>query len=224
MKGPLSGFSRNRLASARSAIGTERSDRSRTLRRIVALGVGAGVTAASGLVLATPSSAADLGTYSVDCANTVFTSPNSLQASVGDTITVSNTGLVDCVVTTQDVAVSGGTTTLSPRQSVTLTFTTVGVAVALVTDDYPSYSKGIGFVALVTGSPGSSGPTPVLQQFGMPTTGTCDSAQPDGLNIGGVESGGWGDSWAQWMNEGTGGFICTRTLTYSNSLGHWVVD
>lgn len=67
-------------------------------------------------------------------------------------------------------------------------------------------------------------PPAVLQQFGRPASLTCLEAQPEGLNIGGVDSGGWGNSWAQWMNEGTGGFVCTRTLIYSNAHGHWVVD
>ena len=74
-------------------------------------------------------------------------------------------------------------------------------------------------------SSGASGsnPAPVLQQFGKPSTGTCDAARPEMLNIGGAESGGWGESWAQWMNGGNGGSVCTRTLVYSNALGHWVV-
>ncbi|MFM8154563.1 MAG: hypothetical protein ACKOAF_00600 [Actinomycetes bacterium] len=70
-----------------------------------------------------------------------------------------------------------------------------------------------------------SGPTPppVMQQFGMPTSGTCDAAAPIVLNWGGAGSGGWGNSWAEWMNGGAGGAVCTRTLVYSNALGHWIV-
>jgi hypothetical protein len=69
-----------------------------------------------------------------------------------------------------------------------------------------------------------SGPAPILQQFGKPATGTCDATQPEMLNIGGAESGGWSNSWAEWMNGGSGGAVCTRTLIYSNALGHWVVS
>jgi len=70
-----------------------------------------------------------------------------------------------------------------------------------------------------------SGPTPppVMQQFGMPASGTCDAAAPIVLNWGGAGSGGWGNSWAEWMNGGRGGAVCTRTLVYSNDLGHWIV-
>jgi len=69
-----------------------------------------------------------------------------------------------------------------------------------------------------------SGPAPHIQQFAMPETGTCDEAQPEGLNWGGVASGGWSDSWAQWMNDGEGGEVCTRTLIYNTSKAAWEVD
>jgi len=70
-----------------------------------------------------------------------------------------------------------------------------------------------------------SGPTPppVMQQFGMPSSGTCDAAAPVMLNWGGAASGGWGNSWAQWANGGKGGAVCTRTLVYSNSASRWIV-
>jgi len=66
-----------------------------------------------------------------------------------------------------------------------------------------------------------STPPPVIQQFGKPNSITCDEAQPEGLDIGGASSGGWGESWAQWMNNGNGGPVCTRTLAYNNSTGKW---
>lgn len=66
-------------------------------------------------------------------------------------------------------------------------------------------------------------PAPVVQQFGRPASGTCASAASESLNWSGVASGGWGDSWAQWMNGGNGGAVCTRTLTYSTAQSRWVV-
>ncbi|MGI9136185.1 MAG: hypothetical protein ACR2JS_03880 [Candidatus Nanopelagicales bacterium] len=66
-------------------------------------------------------------------------------------------------------------------------------------------------------------PEPLVQQFGMPTSGTCDDAAPAILNWGGAGGGGWGNSWAQWANGGKGGPVCTRTLVYSNVLSHWIV-
>lgn len=66
-------------------------------------------------------------------------------------------------------------------------------------------------------------PQPILQQFGAPEFGNCDASEPDGVNWSGVPSGGWGQSWAQWMNGGTGGAVCTRTLTFSGGLTRWIV-
>ena len=73
----------------------------------------------------------------------------------------------------------------------------------------------------VIGDTGGQTPQPVLQQFGKPNDVTCDEAAPADLNWGGSASGGWGDSWARWMNDGAGGDVCTRTLVYSNSSGRW---
>ena len=72
-------------------------------------------------------------------------------------------------------------------------------------------------------------PPPVLQQFELANSGSrasasCDSSAASSLNWGGASSGGWGDSWAQWANGGKGGSVCTRTLNYSNALGHWVAS
>lgn len=67
------------------------------------------------------------------------------------------------------------------------------------------------------------GPAPIIQQFGKPASGTCDPIAPESLNWAGVASGGWGESWAQWMNGGSGGAVCTRTLVYRSAQSIWVV-
>jgi hypothetical protein len=72
-------------------------------------------------------------------------------------------------------------------------------------------------------SDSSSAPAPVVQQFGKPTTGTCDEATSEDLNWSDVASGGWSESWAQWMNGGNGGAVCTRTLVYSTVQSRWIV-
>lgn len=69
---------------------------------------------------------------------------------------------------------------------------------------------------------GGSSPAPVVQQFGKPVAGTCEASAPVTLNWGGAGSGGWGESWAQWMNGGNGGAVCTRTLVYSTAQSRWV--
>ena len=73
------------------------------------------------------------------------------------------------------------------------------------------------------GDGGEAAPPAVLQQFGLPASGSC-AAQPDGLNWANVQNGGWGISWAQWMNNGSGGAVCSRTLYYSNSTSMWTVE
>ena len=66
-------------------------------------------------------------------------------------------------------------------------------------------------------------PAAVLQQVGSPADGQCTSVSDPTLNWGGAGAGGWGRSWAQWMNDGRGGSVCTRTLAYSHGAGHYVV-
>ncbi len=73
-------------------------------------------------------------------------------------------------------------------------------------------------------STAGAAPAPLLQEFGVPATGTCDEAQPEGLNWGGVASGGWSTAWGEWMHNGLGGWACSRTLSYSSALAKWVVD
>ena len=75
----------------------------------------------------------------------------------------------------------------------------------------------------ITAPGGGETPPPVVQQFGKPASGTCDAAAPVTLNWGGAGSGGWGESWAQWMNGGLGGGVCTRTLVFNTNLGAWTV-
>lgn len=81
----------------------------------------------------------------------------------------------------------------------------------------------IGSGSTPSGGSNSSAPAPIVQQFGMPATGTCDAAQPEGLDWSGVSRGGWGVSWAQWMHGGNGGAVCTRTLVYSTAQAKWIV-
>ena len=80
------------------------------------------------------------------------------------------------------------------------------------------------FAVTYPDAPAAGGPAPHIQQFEKPATGTCDEAEPEGLDWGGASSGGWGESWAQWANEGQGGAVCTRTLAYNTSTATWQVQ
>ena len=73
-------------------------------------------------------------------------------------------------------------------------------------------------ISVLAGDP----PPDVMQQVGAPSTGTCATFSDSTLDWAGVPSGGWGTSWAQWINDGLGGAVCTRTLYWQPS-GRWSV-
>ena len=55
----------------------------------------------------------------------------------------------------------------------------------------------------------SAGPPDVLEQYGRTIDESCRDE--------------WGPSWAQWPNDYSGGWVCTRTLYYDNSTATWLV-
>lgn len=91
------------------------------------------------------------------------------------------------------------------------------------------YAATYGGLSISTDGGGGSGsqaenlPSPVMQQFGKPTSGTCDATASESLNWSSVASGGWSESWAQWVNGGQGGDVCMRTLVYSTTQSRWVI-
>lgn len=64
----------------------------------------------------------------------------------------------------------------------------------------------------------AASPAPIVQQVGAPR-GTCDGVDDAGLSYGTGVRGGWSPSWAQWVNDGRGGAVCTRTLQWQD--GRW---
>jgi hypothetical protein len=66
-------------------------------------------------------------------------------------------------------------------------------------------------------------PAAHIQQFGLPDGQTCQEAAPEELNWSGVAPGGWGQSWAQWMNDGLGGDVCTRMLVMDTATSQWTL-
>mgnify|MGYP000229039009 CR=1 FL=1 len=58
----------------------------------------------------------------------------------------------------------------------------------------------------------------VIQGIGLPS-GDCASVSMPHLDWAGVRTGGWTRSWAQWVNDGRGGYSCQRTLRYA--AGGW---
>jgi hypothetical protein len=51
-----------------------------------------------------------------------------------------------------------------------------------------------------------------FQQVGVPASGDCGDVDPATGHYPGYPIGGWSQSWAQWINDGTGGPICTREV------------
>jgi hypothetical protein len=66
-------------------------------------------------------------------------------------------------------------------------------------------------------------PPDLLQEVGLPSSGTCDAIDDKALNWGGVPSGGWTKSWAQWAVPVTGGGVCVRTLFFNTHTYMWDV-
>lgn len=64
---------------------------------------------------------------------------------------------------------------------------------------------------------------PVYQAVGAPDTGTCSAFADTTLDWGGVSSGGWTDGWGAWLNDGSGGAACVRTLTFDPTTQTWSV-
>ena len=186
------------------------------MRRALSIFATAALVATGAMVTAGPAQAASLGAVTFTGSSIV------VEGDLGDTFSFNNTS--GSAVTLRNGTGSVGASCNSPgcgvtnMGSITLTVTAYG------TVDIVGPSRTLTLVA-PTGDSSDSGqvPPPVVQQFGKPASGTCDSAAPAALNWSGVASGGWGESWAQWINSGRGGAVCTRTLVYSTAQGRWIV-
>ena len=69
-----------------------------------------------------------------------------------------------------------------------------------------------------------SAPASEIQQFGLPASGNCEDGVTEEMDWSGIGMDGWGISWAQWMNEGAGGAVCTRTVVYDTLTAKWTVN
>lgn len=179
--------------------------------------------------LAAPAQAANVATKNLVCnfpATLGIPGGSSVTGVGGDTITIS--GLSG--ITSVNVAMSGVTGASSTNASPQEVYTITGSGPAYITFTAVGGNCAGQSITLSIngGSPSSGGsdsleaPPALIQQFGKPGQGTCDAAQPADLDWSGVASGGWSESWAEWMNGGLGGAVCTRTLTYRPRLSAWV--
>lgn len=64
-------------------------------------------------------------------------------------------------------------------------------------------------------------PADAVQEIGLLNGRSCLDADETTLDWGRGISGGWSPSWAQWMNNGSGGAVCTRTIHYDTTRRAW---
>ena len=205
------------------------------MRRIVTASMSLAL-AASALALTAPAHAV-VNNLSVQCSffgDVSFSPSASITGAVaGDTVDIGALSGIQSV----SVSLSGvtGPATVVRTDSFPVTYTISGSSPSyMLVTVVSSLSGGCdgksATLSINGGTPSSGGsssassaPAPVMQQFGKPASGTCDAAAPTTLNWAGVSSGGWGESWSEWMHGGLGGAVCTRTLVYSESAGAWTV-
>ena len=89
-----------------------------------------------------------------------------------------------------------------------------------------SASNSVSVIDLSVPASGDQVPRAPMQQFARGEDEACDRAPADLVDFpalgAAVHDFGWGMSWAQWPNGGTGGFVCTRQPFYTTT-GTWAV-
>ena len=185
--------------------------------------VAAGVVAVAGLGTSAPASAAaNPSIVSVTCVgpgggcDASKFSASSVIANPGDAFTVYNGTNVavlfsigSSIFPAQTLAVgsglSGSMTAPSTVGSYTLSIPEAGgasIPLTVANDPVaPAHADG-------------TAPQPVLglQQVGVPASGDCADVPVSVGHDQGFPIGGWSKSWGNWINNGTGGAVCTRTV------------
>jgi hypothetical protein len=64
-------------------------------------------------------------------------------------------------------------------------------------------------------------PKTVIEEVGMPASGSCADVVDTDLAYGTGLTGNWKPGFGMWMNGGKGGPICGRSLVYNNALKKW---
>ena len=118
---------------------------------------------------------------------------------------------------------SSASSVLGSGSSRTLTFGAVGTG--SISTYYFSDSLAVTVHATSNSAPSSGSASEVktvpyppfvghdwIQQVGVPASGSCDDVSSTVGHWVGAPIGGWSLSWAQWINDGQGGPVCTREL------------
>jgi hypothetical protein len=200
------------------------------------------VTTAAGLIFslgflsAMPAAAATAQTINVNC-NSPAGNP-SPTIFVGDTLVITQTGCGSFIgggpagqfgYGAAGSYTSGTSGNLTSGDEVvflatTTSFSFAPTGVSLYVSNDGGGAPSVEMIITVLAAPVlSDEPPSLIQQFGKPASGTCNAAASTSLNWSNVASGGWSESWAQWVNNGNGGAVCTRTLVYSTAQSRWIV-
>ena len=188
--------------------------------------VAAGVVAVAGLGTSAPAmAAANPSIVSVSCkdpnvCNDAVWSAGSVTANPGDAFTVhnaiTNSGVEFQILSQQTPGFFGGAVDVAPSASASMTApSAVGTYILVVFLNNRPLELG-DIPLTVTNDPIAPAPPPVpiigLQQVGVPASGDCADVPVSVGHDQGFPIGGWSKSWANWMNNGTGGAVCTRTV------------
>ncbi len=179
----------------------------------------AGVVAVAGLGTSAPAmAAANPSVVSVTCTDpgfcsaTVF-SASSMMANPGDTFTVHNgTSFAGLFQIQKDGVGVSGTVTVASDNAASMTAPSAlgSYTIQFTGGSDPAMSL------TVTNDPITPAPLPVpiigLQQVGVPASGDCADVPVTVGHDQGFPIGGWSKSWANWINHGAGGAVCTRTV------------
>lgn len=153
----------------------------------------------------------------------------SVTANVGDTLVVHNDCTNDTFVNLPypNAAVVSGFDTawqISPGGSWTVS------AVGLGATSVSIRETGTGaFHTIAISVVPDPVPAPVItehdyiQQVGVPASGDCADVPSPTAHWPGFPFGGWSKSWAQWINDGKGGPVCTREIRYDNATADYVL-
>lgn len=176
----------------------------------------------------------------------VFTATELGSASGPQTVTVTNTGTAALTFGASAVSITGTDAAdfaLSNDQCSNLSVAASGTCTVDVTFTPSALGTRTASLVFVSNAPSSPDTVPlsangdaapvlpipkvlpadVMQQVGRSADASCDAGMDVSLNWAGVPSGGWASSWAQWMNDGQGGFVCGRVLFYDGTRERWGV-
>lgn len=179
--------------------------------------------------LAPVAQAANLGSYTADCL-TGGSSSQTISGNVGDTFTIVPTGAMCYLASSSSGVVSWVTPVNSsnpsasnPGDNVTVTLRAAG-STTYTAQQNGGYSFTVNVASATSAASPAAGPPDVLQQFVESSLGlvSCDAQAGTVHDVAGVSPGGWGRSWAMWPHGGTGGFVCTRLISYSPSQQRYI--